>query len=53
PGMDKDFFCRPIDEITCRCLLLNCPRNVLRQYQPPSLNYTDVGSFAKCSDGQL
>ncbi|OAD67093.1 hypothetical protein PHYBLDRAFT_174477 [Phycomyces blakesleeanus NRRL 1555(-)] len=53
PGMERDFFRQPLDEASRRRFLLNCPRNVLRQYQAPVLNYSGVGTHTKRTDAQL
>ncbi|OAD72585.1 hypothetical protein PHYBLDRAFT_146773 [Phycomyces blakesleeanus NRRL 1555(-)] len=53
PGMEHDFFRQPLDEASRHRFLLNCPRNVLRQYQAPVLNYSGVGPHTKHTDAQL
>ncbi|OAD72268.1 hypothetical protein PHYBLDRAFT_146471 [Phycomyces blakesleeanus NRRL 1555(-)] len=53
PRMERDFFRQPLDEASRRRFLLNCPRNVLRQYQAPVLNYSGVGTHTKRTDAQL
>ncbi|OAD78744.1 hypothetical protein PHYBLDRAFT_163835 [Phycomyces blakesleeanus NRRL 1555(-)] len=53
PGMERDFFRQPLDEASRRRFLLNCPRNVLRQYQALVLNYSGVGTHTKRTDAQL
>ncbi|KAI9033715.1 hypothetical protein CLU79DRAFT_724963 [Phycomyces nitens] len=50
PNMAKDFFQRPLEESDRGRFLLDCPRNTIRQYQPPSLNCSDIGPNTKRTD---
>ncbi|CDH49986.1 predicted protein [Lichtheimia corymbifera JMRC:FSU:9682] len=38
PGVDQDFFRRPLPEAERRRFLADCPRNLAREYLPPVLN---------------
>jgi hypothetical protein len=54
PGMCDDFFRSPLDELDRKRFIHVCPRNVIRQYLPPTLNMADnIGRLTKQTDVQL
>ncbi|EIE87970.1 hypothetical protein RO3G_12681 [Rhizopus delemar RA 99-880] len=53
PHITEDFFRRPLDDSQCRRYLFECPKNTLRQYDPPKLNAVQLNQQAKLMDTQL
>ncbi|KAG1126747.1 hypothetical protein G6F37_013818 [Rhizopus arrhizus] len=53
PYITEDFFKRPLDENQRRRYLFECPKNTLRQYDPPKLNNVQLSPSAKLVDTQL
>ncbi|KAF7732071.1 hypothetical protein EC973_006326 [Apophysomyces ossiformis] len=53
PGFNKDYFCNPLPQVERRRFLSNCPRNVAREYHPPTLNNVNISPAARRMDHQL
>ncbi|KAG1469777.1 hypothetical protein G6F56_003059 [Rhizopus delemar] len=54
PGMERDFFRSPLDDMARKRYIHVCPRTVIRQYIPPSVNLADnIGRFTKQHDAHL
>lgn len=52
-GFRKDFFRSPLPEVERRKFLAGCPRNVEREYNPPTLNTVNMASNNRRFDSQL
>lgn len=53
PYLQQDFFKRPLDENARRRFLFDCPKNSLRNYDPPKLNKVHLNASSKQMDAQL
>lgn len=53
PYIAEDFFRRPLDDNQRRRYLFECPKNTLRQYEPPKLNSVQLNQQAKLVDTQI
>ncbi|KAI8575727.1 hypothetical protein K450DRAFT_260183 [Umbelopsis ramanniana AG] len=53
PSMQKDFFRSPLPDMDRRRFLADCPRNLLRNYQPPPVNSVNMGSLSRKFDTQM
>ncbi|ORE00841.1 hypothetical protein BCV72DRAFT_237363, partial [Rhizopus microsporus var. microsporus] len=53
PYIQEDFFKSPLPEADRRRFLFECPKNSLRNYDPPKLNKVRLSSTAKQHDTQL
>ncbi|KAG1493970.1 hypothetical protein G6F46_004390 [Rhizopus delemar] len=53
PYITEDFFRRPMDESQWRRYIFECPKNVLRDYDPQKLNNVQLSHQAKLVDSQL
>ncbi|ORY90601.1 hypothetical protein BCR43DRAFT_447738 [Syncephalastrum racemosum] len=52
--MDADFFRSKLDDNERRKFLFDCPKNAVRQYEPPTLNRVpSMGDAARKADQQL
>lgn len=53
PRVSRDFFRSPLPELERRRFLAECPRNLAREYNAPTLNAVQMGSTYKRLDSQL
>jgi hypothetical protein len=53
PYIQDDFFKRPLEENDRRRFLFDCPKNTLRNYDPPKLNKVQLNSPHKQFDASL
>lgn len=53
PSLAKDFFRSPLPDMDRRRFLVDCPRNLLRNYQPPPVNSVNMGTMSRKFDTQL
>ena len=53
PFIQEDFFKRPLDDSQRRQFLFDCPKNAIRNYDPPKLNKVTISASAKHFDSAL